>query len=91
MYLTDPEQETVVNFNEVEGTASVYTHSPVLRRKLDKLSAERPEECRLYRLSHDGLAAEFYLPKAWIRVSPPRKIGAARLGAPLRARKSANM
>lgn len=66
------EKETILVYTEGEDTASVYTYNKALRRKLDKLSADCPEEYRLYRLSHDGLAAEFYLPKSWIKISPPR-------------------
>lgn len=74
MNLTNFERETIMNFNEAEDTASVYTHSRALRRKLDKLSADRPEDCKLFRTSHDGQAAEFYVPKKWIKISPPRKM-----------------
>lgn len=73
MNLTNSERETILNFNESEDTASVYTHSRALRRKLDKLSADRPEECRLVKTCHDGQATEFCVPKNWIRINPPRK------------------
>ena len=73
MKLTRYEQETVINYNEEESTASIYTHNRALRRKLEKLSADRPEDCRLYRISRDGLAVEYCLPKSWVRINPPRK------------------
>lgn len=69
--LSNHERETIINYNEGGGpTASVYTHSKALRRKLDKLSADRSDECRLIRTSHDGQAAEYYIPKKWIRINP---------------------
>ena len=36
MKLSKHERETIINFNEAEPTASVYTHNKALRRKLDK-------------------------------------------------------
>ncbi len=36
--LTRYEQETIINYNEGENTASVYTHSKALRRRLEKLA-----------------------------------------------------
>ncbi len=73
MQLTNYERETILNFNEGEATASVYTHSAALRRKLERLAKEHPEDCRLHQVSHDGQAAEFYIPKGWIKIIPPRK------------------
>ena len=37
------EQETVVNYNNEEKTATVYTADPVVMRKLDKLVEKYPE------------------------------------------------
>ena len=42
MDLTAYERETIINYNEAEQTASVYTHNKTLRRTLDKLAQERP-------------------------------------------------
>ena len=52
MNLSLYEQETIVNFNEEEATANVYTQNRALRRKLDKLAQERPQECVVARVSH---------------------------------------
>ena len=40
MELTAYERETIINYNEGEPTASVYTHNRALRRTLDKLAQE---------------------------------------------------
>ena len=72
MNLSRVEQETIINFNEEEQTASVYTHRKSLQKKLTALTESRPTECKLTRTSHDGLAMEFEVPKRWIKVSPPR-------------------
>jgi len=42
MNITRLEQETIVNFNAAEDTASVYTADPVYMRKLDKLCEREP-------------------------------------------------
>ena len=67
MKLTRVEQETIITFNEEERTAGVYTHNAALRRKLDALAADRPEECRVERVGR-----EYIVPKGWIKVKPPR-------------------
>lgn len=45
MNLSLYEQETIINFNEADSTASVYTHNRALIRQLDKLAEERPGDC----------------------------------------------
>lgn len=70
MRLTNYERETIINFNEGEDTASVYTHNSTLRRRLERLAQDRPEECRLVKTCHDGQAVEYYFPKKWLRVNP---------------------
>lgn len=72
MALSNYERETILNFNEREDTASIYTHNKAMRHKLERLAKERPGECRMYQPSHDGQSAEFYIPKGWIRINPPR-------------------
>ena len=59
MSLSLYEQETIINFNEKEKTASVYTHNRALCRKLERLVEERPNECRLTKTSHDGKAVDY--------------------------------
>ncbi len=71
------EMETIINFNEEEGTASVYTHNKALRHKLEELAQERPEECRLLKVSHWDQAVEYYIPKSWVKITPPRQLSEA--------------
>lgn len=71
--LSQYEQETIINFNEGDKTAGIYTHNKALRRKLEKLAHERPDECRLEKVSRYGEAADYIVPKSWIKVGPPRK------------------
>ena len=65
------ERETIINFNEAESTAGIYTHNVALRNKLLKLSQTEPD-LRIIRQSEDMLEVD--VPKKWIRVSPPKKL-----------------
>ena len=46
MKLTKIEQETIINFNEAERTASVYTHNEALKGRLLALCRTHPEQAR---------------------------------------------
>ena len=48
------EQETIIGFNEEEKSAGIYTHNKVLRQKLEALARDRPEDCRLVKVSRSG-------------------------------------
>ena len=74
MKLSRYEQETVITYNEEEKTAGVYTHNKALLRRLDKLAQERPDECRLEKARPDGRSADYIIPKAWVRIRPPRRM-----------------
>lgn len=87
--LTNYERETIINFNESEDTASVYTHNKPLRRRLEQLSKERPEDCRLYKVTHWGEAVEYYIPKSWLRINPIRILSEAQREALEKAREAA--
>lgn len=70
MNLTKYEQETIINYNNEEKTASVFTYDKSLIRKLDKRLAEA-SDIKLIRRGEDF--AEYSLPKKWIKVSFPRQ------------------
>lgn len=74
MSLTLYEQETIILFNEAEKTASVYTHNRALIRKLEKLAEDRPDDCRLKRKDPENRAAEYIVPKKWIKINAPRQL-----------------
>lgn len=90
MNLSLYEQETIINFNEADSTASVYTHNRALIRQLDKLSQERHGDCHREKTSHDGKAVDYIIPKAWVKVKPPRIASEAQKAALARARETAN-
>lgn len=68
------EQETIINFNEEEKEASVYTFNRALQRKLSRLAEEHPDECRRAKTWQPGESVEYIVPKKWIKVSPPKKV-----------------
>ena len=70
--LTNYERETILHFNESEGTASVYTHNKALRRRLERLAQERQDECRPFKAARQKEAVEYYIPKSWVKITPPR-------------------
>nr|DAL79028.1 MAG TPA: hypothetical protein [Caudoviricetes sp.] len=70
MNLTKYEQETIINYNNEEKTASIFTYDKSLIRKLDKRLAEM-SDMKLIRRGEDF--AEYSLPKKWIKVTFPRQ------------------
>ena len=71
--LTLYERETIINFNEADSVAGIYTHNTALSNKLLKLSQTEPD-LRIIRQTESALEVE--VPKKWIRVSPPKKLSA---------------
>ena len=70
-HLDKYERETIINFNEAEPTASVYTFNRSLQSKLNKLLSFNPDISLKY---SDEERAEYIVPKKWIKVSPPRQV-----------------
>jgi len=65
MRLSREEQETIINFNEAEDTAYIYTCSKSWMRHMEKELGLKPKEV------HVSYAREYECPKAWIK--KPRK------------------
>ena len=63
------EREMIINFNEVEATASIWTASETMYGKLLKLGYTPTEE--------SDRSATFQVPKKLVGVRKPRKITAA--------------
>lgn len=70
MNITRLEQETIVNFNAAEDTASVYTADPVYMLKLDKLCEREPASYKLVKQDKDGKWYE--MPKRLVRFATTR-------------------
>lgn len=71
MSISRLEQETIINFNEAESTATVYTHNGALVRKLEGLADQRPGEVKRGRVFPDG-GREYTIPKRWVKVNASR-------------------
>ena len=84
--LSKNERETIIVYNDGSDTAAVYTHNKALRSKLERIAAERPESCRLDRISRDGMAVDYSVPKGWVRITPSRIPSDAQRAALKRAR-----
>ena len=83
---TNYERETIISFNEAESTANIYTHNGALLRKLEKLAQERPEGGRLEKISRFGPAADYTIPKTWVKINPTRILSEAQREALEKAR-----
>lgn len=71
MRLTKSEQETVISFDKSTQTASIYTASPQMMRKLDALAAAYPE---YYRITVETEVSKTYsCDKKLITLRKPRK------------------
>ena len=89
--LTKDEQETIINYNNEEKSATIFTYDKSLIRKLDKKLPEYPD-IKVLRRGEDW--AEYSLPKKWVKVGFPRQLSdeqRAEMGNRMRAaRGSAN-
>lgn len=59
MKLTPIERETILNFNEGEDTASLYTYNEKLQKRFDRLAAEYPELVTRKENRHGAVTYEF--------------------------------
>jgi hypothetical protein len=66
------EQETIILANEEESAARIETWSGRLRRKMETLLAERPEEVTVKRAEREDSADIYYFPRKWIKINAPR-------------------
>lgn len=65
------ERETIILFNEAEPTAEIEAHNPAMKRRLEAMRGERPEDITLVR--RDGCADCYIFPKRWVKIIPPRR------------------
>ena len=72
MKLSRYEQETVVNYNAGEQTATVYTRDKAVMRKLDSLAVDFPDTYKL--LEQDEVSKTYSFPKSYVSYRKPRKV-----------------
>lgn len=75
MNLTKYEQETIVNYNAGEQTATVYTADKAVMRRFDSLVAEFPEVYRL--VEQTEVSKTYSMPKTYVSYRKPRNISEA--------------
>jgi hypothetical protein len=66
------EQETIVNYNAGEQTATLYTRDKAVMRKLDTLVADFPDTYSL--IGQDEVSKTYSFPKSYISYRKPRKV-----------------
>ena len=74
------EQETTIRWDEEDKTAHVYTASPVVLRKLNKLCDQFPDIYQRTLEEFDGekmVAARYTVYKGLVRFAKPRKMSEA--------------
>ena len=72
MKLSRYEQESILNYNAGEQTATLYTRGKAVMRKLDTLVADFPDTYKL--TGQDEVSKTYSLPKAYVSYRRPRKI-----------------
>ena len=80
--LSKYEKETIINWNEAEDTAIIYTFNADLKRRLAEFSRKYPQLCRLERSTIEG-GVTYVMDKSRlsIRLVPPyseERLAAAR-------------
>lgn len=72
MKLSRYEQETIVNYNAGEQTATLYTRDKAVMRKLDTLVADFPDTYKL--TGQDEVSKTYSFPKSYVSYRKPRKL-----------------
>ena len=72
MKLTKYEKETIVNYNQAESTATIYTHDAALKRRLAKYGKQRLDICKADKETREG-SVSYIIDKSRlsIRLLPP--------------------
>ena len=76
MKLTRYEQETIINFNADEKTATLYTRDPAIMRKVDSLVIEYPDTFKC--IGETDIDKTYSMSKSRISYRKPRKISEAK-------------
>ena len=72
MKLSRYEQETIVNYNAEEQTATVYTRDKAVMRKLDTLVTDFRDTYKL--IGQDEVSKTYSFPKSYVSYRKPRKL-----------------
>lgn len=69
--LTKYEQETIINYNQAENVASIYTCDRSLMNELDKL---RQKDTAIIEVNRNDYSCTYSLPKKYIKIKIPRQL-----------------
>ena len=72
MKLTRYEQETIINFNAGEQTATLYTRDPAVMRKVDALVIEYPDTSKC--IGETDIDKTYEMPKSFVSYRKPRRL-----------------
>ena len=72
MKLSRYEQETIVNYNAGEQTATLYTRDKAVMRKLDTFVADFPDTYKL--IGQDEVSKTYSFPKSYVCYRKPRAV-----------------
>ena len=72
MKLTRYEQESILNYNAGEQTATLYTRDKTVMRKLDTLVADFPNTYKMIR--QDEVSKTYSFPKSHVSYRKPRAV-----------------
>ena len=72
MKLTRYEQETIINFNAGDQTATIYTRDPAVMRKVDALVIEFPDTFKC--IGETDIDKTYEMPKSFVSYRKPRRL-----------------
>ena len=72
MKITRYEQETIINFNAEEKTATLYTRDPAVIRKVDALVIEYPDIFKC--IGETDIDKTYEMPKSAVTYRKPRRL-----------------
>ncbi len=72
MKMTRYEQETIINFNAEDKTATLYTRDPAVMRKADSLVSAYPDTYKC--IGETDIDKTYELPKSAVTYRKPRNI-----------------
>ena len=72
MTISRQEQETIINYNAAEQTATVYTRDKTVMHRLDALVIDFPDYYRL--IGESDIDKTYEMPKSFVRYRKPRRL-----------------
>jgi hypothetical protein len=79
IYLKPDERETIINFNDEEEIANLYTCNRSMMTKMDKLCKSNPNIFQLD--EYDDNSKTYLLPKKLVSIHKPKKFTAKQIEA----------